>query len=110
MCLFICSQPFPSLFLVLSYNGGLSLHFHDNKTFGLLLKIGEFFIFATCVSFFRPVLAFLLNIAQTIRMKILAVFIEDHLYHLCNMILEEKETQAIRGTLETPPIFSVRDS
>lgn len=110
MCLFICSQPFPSLFLVLSYNGGLSLHFHDNKTFGLLLKIGEFFILATYVSFFRPVLAFLLNIAQTIRMKILAVFIEDHLYHLCNMILEEKETQAIRGTLETPAIFSVRDS
>lgn len=85
------------------------MHFRDNKTFGLLLKIREIFFFATCVSFFRPVLKFPVNIAQTVKMKIFAVFIEDHL-HLCNMILEKKEAQAVGGALETSPNFSVRDS
>lgn len=42
-------------------------------------------------------------------MNVLGVFIENHLQHLCNLILEEK-AQAVRGTLETSPVFSVRDS
>lgn len=40
-------------------------------------------------------------------MKIFGVFPEYHLHPLCNMILGEKDAQALRGTLETSPIFSV---
>lgn len=60
------------------------------------------------VSFFRPVLSFPLGIAQIVKMKIFGVFTENHLQPLCNMILEEKG-EALRGDLETSPIFSVRD-
>lgn len=96
---------FSVFFFPLSSNGGSSLHFHDNKTIGLLLKIGEIFIFATCVSFFRPVLSFPVSTAQTVKMEIFGVFIENHLHCLCNMILEEKEGQAVRGILGTSPIL-----
>lgn len=91
-----------------SSNGSPSLLFHDNKTFALLLKIGEICVFVTCVSFFRPVLSFPLSIAQIVNMKIFSVFTENHLQPLCNMILEEKGVQALRGTLETSPVFSVK--
>lgn len=96
-------------FFFLSSNGSPSLHFHNNETFALLLKIGEISVFATCVSFFRPVLSFPLTIAQIVKMKIFGVFTENHLQPPCNMILEEKGAQALRGTLETSPIFSVTD-
>lgn len=97
VCSFALSLFHLFFFFLLSYNGGSSLHFPDNKTFGLLLKIGEIFIFATCVSFFRSVLLFPVNIAQTIKVKIFGVFTEDHLHRLCNMILEEREAQAVRS-------------
>lgn len=109
MC--VCSFA-PSLFRLFppppSSNGSPSLLFHDNKTFALLLKIGEICVFVTCVSFFRPVLSFPLSIAQIVNMKIFSVFTENHLQPLCNMILEEKGVQALRGTLETSPVFSVK--
>lgn len=44
-----------------------------------------------------------------VKIKIFYIFIENQPHHLCNMILEEKETQAVRDALETSPIFSVRD-
>lgn len=57
-----------SFFFPPSSTGGSSLHFHDNKIFGLLFTTGEIFIFAASVSFFRPVLSFPISTAQTVKM------------------------------------------
>lgn len=81
-CLFICSQPFPSLFfpcLLMVVQVCIST---ITKHLACCSRLERFFIFATCVSFFRPVLSFPVSIAQSIKMKIFGVFFENHLQHL----------------------------
>lgn len=110
MCLFICSQHFPSppFFFLQSSNVQVCIS-TIMKHLPYCSRLERFLSLQHVFHYSDLYFSFPLSIAQIIKMKFFGVFIENHIQPLCNMILEEKGAQALRSTLETSPIFGVRD-